>query len=173
MLTNIINRLKGVPTFIEKRPFVSVFIVLGSLFGIAMLGYAIESEIHDDGFVSHVWLRSLLHLGWGGILARTAFFGLTQLDNNIKYNFDFRQYYGIPVAVVLIIALNQEFGWPGDFRHNIEAGQIKEALKSFVDIITWSISAVYSMWTTYRNSENAYKAKLDYLNRRKRETIDQ
>ena len=144
--------------------FVAIVAFLGGFFLLALLGYSIEGKLVKDGegFASHVFHRSLLHLGWGGILARSAFFGLTQLQSKLKKQFNYKVFFGVPIFLVLAVALNQEFGIPGDFRN---APNLTVAFKSFVDVSTWTISSMYAMWTLYRNSDAAYKARIEYLSR--------
>ena len=171
----MLNRLKQTvsswSTFAANKPFVSVFIICGTIVGAMFLVFAVGDKVSaDNPIVSHAWLRTLLHLGFGGILARSFFFGLTQLQNNISKELDYRILFGTPVLFVFLIAINQEFLFPGDFfRDNIDW---KEKYKSFLDIATWTISAAYAIWTLYRNCDLAYAAKLQYLSKRKRETID-
>ena len=168
-------------TLLCRYPFISVFIACGSIFFALVITYFLSDIIHGklekpDSFLSHFWVRSLLHLGWGGILARSVFFGLTQINNNVKYNFGYKSFFGYPVLSVFIIAFIQEFVYGsghlgGDFtRPDIS---LEERIKSFGDMVTWTVSALYAMWTLYRNCDLAYAAKLDYLSKRKKITIDQ
>ena len=172
ILTNVINFFKGVPNFVEKRPFVSVFASCGFIIGSLFLTVFIaDTRLESDqGQLGHWYIRSLIHLGWGSLLAKSAFFGLIQLDNNIKYNFGYKQMFGLPVLIVMIIALNQEFGFPGDFRVNWSNGEYLKALKSFQDITTWTISSVFSIWSLYRNCDVAYACKLEYLSKKRKLT---
>ena len=188
MLNQVKSSLRKVSTlwdtiyrFLCRYPFVSVFIACGSIIGVLFATYFVSDMIHEkletaDSFLSHFYFRSLLHLGWGGIVARSVFFGLTQIDNNIKHNFGYKSFFGLPVLTVFIIAFVQEFvlsskGFGGDFGNS--PAWSMEQIKSFGDMATWTISATYSMLTLYRNCDLAYAAKLQYLQRRKKLTIDQ
>ena len=170
MLKHIKTLCKGVSTgwgWAKSKPFTTVFIICGAVIFAMLTIYGVEYLITKNQFVAHAWHRTLLHLGFGGIIARSVFFGLTQLDNKIRYNFNYKQYYGIPILVVFIIALCQEF-FPGSgdfFRTDIGWN---EKYKSLLDIAAWPLSATFAIWSLYRNCENAYKAKLDYLSRRKK-----
>ena len=166
-ITTIFWDVKRIWRFAQNNPFSIVFITAGLIMASMFVIYGVEYLITKDQFISHAYHRTLLHLGFGGILARSIFFGLTQLDNKIRYNFNYKQYYGIPILVVFIIALCQEF-FPGSgdfFRSDIGWN---EKYKSLLDIAAWPLSATFAIWSLYRNCENAYKAKLDYLSRRKK-----
>ena len=187
MLNQVKSSLRKVSTlwdtiygFLCKYPFVSVFIACGSIIISLFLTYflsdTIEGKLKEGvSFTEHFYFRSLLHLGFGGILARSVFFGLTQIDNNIKHNFGYKSFFGLPVLTVVIIAFIQEFvyssggGFGGDFSRNVTW---QEHIKSFGDMATWTISSAYAMWTLYRNCDLAYAAKLQYLQKRKKLTVD-
>ena len=123
--------------------------LFGTLFGIvavtALLGF-----FDSRAFAEHVVGRFALHLPWGCMVAMLIYWVFYQADRRDGTLANWKVFYGLPIAAVLAIACNQEFGFPGDFRH---AESWTHAVKSFGDIAGWLAGALIAGWYTYRVPE--------------------
>ena len=147
------------------------FYVFGGL--IAVVSVVSGLALSDSSDLSeHVWFRTLLHLPWGFVLY-CLFTRLLQVAeahlswSSAKWTSDYRYFYGICIGVVIAIAVNQEFGFPGDFRH-AENWQLREQLKSFGDIAGWLFGALAAAWRDYFMADDLAEIRKSRL-RRKRE----
>lgn len=117
--------------------------------------------------------RELLHFGYG--FALYALFQRLMLvfqrvcDKRFKYPFawHWRTWFWTPVALVICIAMTQEFvwslgaGWGGDFWDN----EVGSPFKSFADVALWTCGATVMAWHTYFMAYQNSRYKRAYLER--------
>lgn len=138
------------------------FVVFGSLFAIVFAvfgGWAIMSE---ESLVKHAYDREVMHSGWGALLYMLFSRLLLMLERLRNWELGWKLWYFIPLSCVLALALNQEFGFPGDFRTFYGTPTM---WKSFPDIACWMIGAIATAWYTYFMAVRLHTARIDYLQR--------
>ena len=144
------------------------FYVFGGLLGTVAL-VSLLALIGSKDFSGHVWFRSLLHIPWG-VALYLLFTRLTMLLEDARPKLlQWRGFYGLPFGAVLGLAVNQEFGFPGDFRHAAHtaadlgiATWIVKA-KSFADIAGWVFGALAAAWFCYFCAVRLETARQHYL----------
>ena len=149
------------------------FYVFGGLLG-TVGAVSLLALIGSKDFSGHVLWRSAIHVPWG-VALYLLFVRLTMLLEDARNRqFRWRGFYGLPFAAVLALALNQEFGFPGDFRNAAAtaadlgiATWIVKA-KSFADIAGWIFGALAAAWFCYFCSWRLDTARTAYLAHRRR-----
>ena len=136
--------------------YFAIFGGLASTIGIVSLLALIDS----GSFSIHVWFRSLLHIPWGFCLACLFTRLLMLLEDHREKLLAWHWFYGIPISGVIWIALMQEFGFPGDFRH---APDWIHKAKSFADCAGWALGALASGWFQYFCAVRLDTARNHYL----------
>ena len=135
------------------------FAVFGGLLGTVAL-VSLLALIDSGEFSTHVWFRSLLHIPWGCALY-LLFVRLNMLLEDARPRlWQWRGFYALPFGAVLAIAVNQEFGFPGDFR---KAPDWIHQAKSFADIAGWCFGALAAAWFCYFAAVRLETARQHYL----------
>ena len=137
-----------------------------AVFGAFALTIAVVSLVHvfegQPAKAAHVWIRQELHLAWAYVLVQL----FTRLQMVVERQrgrpIPFGAFYAIPFSLVLGIALNQEFGIPGDYRNG------PDPIKSFADIAGWSFGALASTWYEYFARSRLFAVGNDALAWKKR-----
>ena len=152
------NAYQTLRRFVASNKLASIFIALG----INAFIFAVIISFDNPKFALHIWNREIMHLGFGCILYFGIFFGLQELERNLKLKGGLKWYwfFFFPIVVVLGIALFQERGdWVK------ASGNLDAQLKSVVDICCWLIGSGYGAWVNYRICERSFIARRFYLAR--------
>ena len=133
------------------------FYVFGGLMAVvAVVSTIALSDTQHEGLGGHVWFRTLLHLPWGFVLyalfSRLLLFGERQSSRVC----DWRTWNGVLIGLIVAIAVNQEFGFPGDFRH---ADTLQLRLKSFADLAGWTFGALACAWRDYFMADRLHEVR--------------
>ena len=126
----------------------------------------------------HVFERQVLHIPWGFCLYCLAVRVAIVVEHRRKASRPFAPwgFYGLPMAFVAGLALNQEFllslagktQWHpgGDFHY--WKGQPWEQAKSFADIAGWLFGALAAAWFCYFCAYRLNDARVDLIRYRNR-----